>query len=184
MKTFRRILAIAAVALLGMVLAAGAWAVSLLFLPSEAAALRDDLVAGHAAHTKVQLSLGAVSTSLARMVVSHIPEARADARAGLAAVHSVAVGVYEVRGLNTADLRLAAADAAMARRGWSRMLCVRQRGQLVVAYTPAARGSARVVPVCLAVCKDDRVVVVSARLNTAGLAELAADHLPANFRRL
>ena len=184
MTTLRKVLAITAIALLGLIIAAGVWVASLFLLPSEVAGLRDDLVAGRAAHTQVQLSLGVVSTTLVRMVASHIPEARADVRAGLAAVHSVAVGVYQVKALDVSDLRLAAADAAMARRGWTRMLCVRQRGQLVVAYTPATRGSARVVPVCLAVCKDDRVVVVSARLNTAGLAELAADHLPENIRRL
>lgn len=184
MTTLRKVLAITAIALLGLIIAAGVWVASLFLVPSEVAGLRDDLVAGHAAHTQVQLSLGVVSTALVRMVASHIPESRADVRAGLAAVHTVAVGVYNVRALDVSDLRLAAADAAMARRGWIRILCVRQHGQLIVGYTPAARGSARVVPVCLAVCQDDRVVVVSARLNTAGLAELAADHLPENIRRL
>ncbi len=179
MTTARKIVAAIGVAVLGLVVVAATWIASLFFLPGEAACLRDAMVAGRPSHTRIQLNLGRVSTSLARLVALHTPAAdQPDARQALDSVRAAAVGVYKVESDTHAAFDPVGIDATMARRGWQRFLFVREHGKTVLGYTRAGPSEGSEFPICLAVRDLNQVVVVWARVDGARLAELAASHLP------
>ncbi|MFI5336986.1 MAG: hypothetical protein ACHQ5A_09390, partial [Opitutales bacterium] len=70
----------------------------------------------------------------------------------------------------------------MQARGWTRMVGVADNEDTVLIYVPADGDIAEQIDICLAVVSGRDLVVVSTRLNSDGLAELIAQHIPADLR--
>ena len=100
----------------------------------------------------------------------------AGARAALQSVRGAEVGVYQLpSGAKPPDraAMLAAADAAMAGRGWDRVVGVMDGRDLVAVYLPDEIASARRMKCCVMVFDGREMVVVSARANLEPLLEYA-----------
>lgn len=154
---------------------------NVLTLSRDAAVLRQELFSSLRvpASPQVQISVGPGLLTLARTAASLIDDVPPEARRALRAVKAASVGVYDVKGRIDASARarmLPAADAAMERRGWSRVVAVISDHDTVLIYTPSRKSFGGTQPVCLAVCNADNIVVVSAVVEAGELIELAADH--------
>ena len=68
---------------------------------------------------------------------------------------------------------LSAADAAMAGRGWDRLVGVLHGHELVAVYAPREIRSAQDVKFCLVVMDGRELIVAAARGNLEPLADLA-----------
>lgn len=181
----------AAVAVLAagpLLLALAAW--SYLALPREAAALRDAVMRSTPAEwrTTVQADVGAVTLAAVRAVTGGVEAPGIeDARLALRGVRRASAGVYRrgggADGAPGAGL-VAAADAAMRRRGWERAVAVveRERGDTVLIYTPRVPADDGALDVCLAVLNGRELVVVAATVAPEGWAELIARHTPTEWR--
>lgn len=172
---FRRLLRISLWTLLGSTVFVALGVANLLWLPSEARVLRDEVLKAEAgaSTTKIQLNLGACSLGLVRTILSQVEGVDAEARLALSSVKSVAVGVYDVQGDEHAPLSLSALDERMRGRGWVPFLRVRDKNAQVYGYMPREMDSDGIVPVCIAVRESDKLVVVSARADMDCLSELA-----------
>jgi hypothetical protein len=150
-------------------------AVRLLTLPREATALRQELLAAWDGHctTRFQLNLdgAALGTVRAGLRLADLPP---EARLALAAVRQASVGVYALTGpaaVIPGQPMIPRVDAAMARRGYERLVAVRDGDETVLVYAPAnATGDG--LDVCLAVVDGEDLIVVSARVAMAPLLEL------------
>lgn len=153
-----------------LLLAAGG-AYQLLTLSGGAAALRRELMqdAGNSI-TRVQLSLDGPVLSLLRFGLS-FADLPADVRDALKTVRRVSVGVYSTERPAPKVTLLERADAAMARRGYTRLVGVVDGADTVLVYAPADAGEEE-IEVCVAVCEPDQTVIASARLGAAPLAAL------------
>jgi hypothetical protein len=155
---------------------------SAVHLNRDATALRQQLMLATGAdwNTRVQFSVGPLLLSAVRAGVGCLHDVPPEARAALDAVRSASVGVYG-RGHRDApisrDRLLVAADQAMSRRGWIRIVGVADGGDTVMIYLPADVESSAPSGVCLAVCSDRELVIVAARVEPAALAALAAREL-------
>jgi hypothetical protein len=156
-------------------------AINLVTLSRDAAALRQVFVAGApgALRPQVQIDAGPATLALARLVVGCIDDVPAEARQALRAVRAASVGVYEADRSELGPWRtglMAAADDKMTRRGWTRIVGVRDGRQVVLVYVPAdssARGTQRF---CVAVCDQRQLVVVSGAADADALVALAERH--------
>jgi len=86
------------------------------------------------------------------------------------------VGVYKLREGHKELKRaviLSAADKAMARRGWDRIVGVLNQGEFVAIYVRHDLRSTRNVRVCLLTLSGEGMVVASARSNLEPLMEMA-----------
>jgi hypothetical protein len=149
-------------------------------LTRDAAALRNGLLDTVNAHagTRVQVSAGPLLLGTARIVTSFISEIPEEARLGLRAVRKASVGVYEIprESLAANHARMMrVADERMVRRGWSRGVAVNDHDNLVLIYLPKNGGGGRTQHICLAVCDDDKLVVVAGTIATEPLAKLIAE---------
>lgn len=163
-------------------------AASFLLLDRDAAALRREVAA--ASHTewktKIQVSVGRLSLWCLRQGLRFAPEREvAEARAALAAVKSVSVGVYRpVAGRGDAIDREAVfndADRAMSARGWTRLVGVAEPGgSNVLIYAPADAEAVR--DLCLAVISRGELVVVSASVDAEALAGFVSRHANGRLR--
>lgn len=150
-----------------------------LTLNGDATALRRELFSAMEmrATSEIELSAGPVMLTMARAAVGCIDEVPPEARQALRAVRSASVGVYSRTDDGVGDPRalLAAADRAMSRRSWSRIVAVSDDRQAVLVYMPDRSpmfGSERV---CLAVCRGDRLVIVAATVKPDALLELVRE---------
>jgi hypothetical protein len=165
----------------GLCFAASALAVYNFVTPTrEAMTLREELISAlpHSAHTRtqVQVTVGPVLLGTVRAVASLIDDVPAEARLALRAVRKASVGVYELAGGLEADGRarmVSAADDVMQRRGWTRVVGVNDKENLVLVYVPERDPSGSSERVCVAVCNDEYLVVVSGTISLAPLVELA-----------
>ena len=144
---------------------------------SDLGALRDSVMKSAPVkwEEQIEIGVGPLTLNLARAGLCFV-DLDPEARAALNAVRGAEVGVYKLRGghqpLGHAAL-LAAADRAMARRGWDRMVGVVDRRELVAIYLPAKACSARNLKLCLLKVSGEELVVASARSNLEPLMEMA-----------
>jgi hypothetical protein len=123
---------------------------------------------------KIQLRVGAFTCEAVRLGLSFI-HLQPEARTALRAVRGGEVGVYQLgRGSRFANYSamIEAADEAMARRGWDRLVGVAQEHELVVVYVPRSVSPSN-VRACVAVLNEQLLVVASARSDLEPLMELA-----------
>jgi hypothetical protein len=158
-----------------LLLAAGG-AYQLLTLNGGAAALRRELMpdAGDSI-TRVQLSLDGPVLSLLRFGLSfaNLPT---DARDAIKSVRRVSVGVYENVSAAPRATVLQRADAAMARRGYTRLVGVADGEDTVLVYAPEDAGDDE-IEVCVAACERGQIVIASVRLDAEPLAALVQRNL-------
>jgi hypothetical protein len=145
-------------------------------LSRDAGCLRDSLTSGQEANwdKKFQASIGPITANLVRGGLSYV-EMDHDARTALRVVRGAEVGIYQWQGrerLNRGSM-LAAADEAMERRGWERLVGVLKDGDFVAVYVPKDVGNSRMVKACLAVFNGHELIVASVRSDLDPLLELA-----------
>ncbi|HEY0945112.1 MAG TPA: hypothetical protein VGD81_07580 [Opitutaceae bacterium] len=150
-------------------------------LTRDAAALRNTLVRTGDVRPElgIQVSAGPFLLGVVRGVLHFIPDVPTEAHQALEAVRSASVGVYQLKDPIGASVRselLAAAEALMVRRGWTRAVGVRDGDDTVMVFAPADLSDDGPVRVCVAVCSHREVVVVEARVAPDLLAELVATH--------
>jgi hypothetical protein len=152
-------------------------------LSRDSRQLRNSLVeaseaAGVSWSKKAELSFGAFSFGVARATLSLADTRRVpkEARLALQSVSGAEFGIYRRTprggGLNAGAL-LTAADAAMAKRGWERIVGVVHDKQLVAVYIPRMAQLDEQLPACVAVLDREQLVVVAARAHLEPLLELA-----------
>ncbi len=180
-------LCLAPFVLLVLVVAIGAF--SFLTLDRPASALKKQVMAaaGSSWHTQVQLSVGSVTIAAVKTGLVFVHDEKMDeARLALAAVERASVGVYEMRGpggeVSGAPL-VAAADAAMAERGWTRIVGVSEGRQKVLIYAPEKSGTDDAIDLCLAVVDGRQLVVVSTTVRADELGQLIARHRPGDWKK-
>lgn len=98
--------------------------------------------------------------------------------AGLAlqSVRQASVGVYaRHENLSTGERTrmFVTADTVMQRRGWIRAVGVLDARNVVLIYVPEVQRPGTAGRVCIAVCNDENLVVVSGSVRLAPLVELA-----------
>lgn len=158
-------------------------AASLVTLSRDATALRRSVVNadGFEADLRVQLSAGPVICTLVRSGLRWIDSVPPEAHQALAAVRGAGVAVYRLRhDASPADRAgaMAAADAEMRQRGWTRTVAVREGAEAVSIWTDPDTASSRQVRVCVAVCAQRDLVIVEARLRTKELMAFVEAHVP------
>jgi len=155
----------------------------LLRMGGDAEALCDQVMkaSGVEWHTTVQVHAGSLMVGLAKLGLSFV-EVPDEARPFLLSLHAVEVGVYQRKNKTTPkeqSTALAAAEAAMAARGWERLAGVVDGHAAVAVYLPSGPLSENDVNVCVMVLEKRQMVVVSARADLEPLLTLASEHLPA-----
>ncbi|MEO7599214.1 MAG: hypothetical protein ABIV50_09805 [Opitutus sp.] len=152
--------------------------INLVTLSSDASALRkglsSSLTTGY--HTRVQVSVGPVFLSAVRAGLSFSDDIPAEARLALRGIERASVGVYELNHELTAEggtRMFAAADDLMERRGWTRVVGVKDRATVVLVYVPQNQTSSPTERVCVAVCDTRNLIVVSGNLRFEPLVQLA-----------
>ena len=101
-----------------------------------------------------------------------------EARTALRALEGAEVGVYERSaggGMGSRSTMVAAADRAMAARGWERVVGVAERQQMVLVYVPRNLPTWGRAQVCVAVVSERELVVALARAKLKPLLELAQE---------
>lgn len=158
-----------------LLLAAGG-AYQLLSLHGGAAALRRELMQdGGGALTRVQLTLDGPVLSLLRFGL-RFADLPADATDALKAVRRVSVGVYKTANLSSRVTAIERTDAAMARRGYTRLVGVADGEDTVLVYAPADAAEDE-LEVCVAACERNQLVIASVRLDAEPLAALVQRNL-------
>ena len=145
-------------------------------LSSDTRALRNELTRASGAEWRKQigLNIGDTTLGLARGASLFIDLDR-DAQTALRAVRGAEVGLYELASTSKSPDRAAmlnAADKAMSRRGWERVVGVLDGDQMVGVFLPAKITSDR-MKCCVAVLDGRRLIVVSAEGDLQPLMELA-----------
>jgi len=151
----------------------GVW--SMLHASGEVAAMRDSFLESTAvdSETEIELSVGPMIFGMLRAGLNFV-ELEPEVRSALGAVRGTSVGVYRLdcSGWDRSAM-LAEVDAAMARRGWERLVAVLENQQCVLAYVPARIPSPRDLRLSVLVLDGDQLVVTSARVNPEPVVELA-----------
>lgn len=129
-------------------------------------------------HKQFAVNVGYVTVGLVRFgsAFFRLPP---EARAALQALDGGEVAVYEVKGETLhpdCAAILGAADKAMRRRGWERVVGVSDGSQVVAVYAPG-KNRGKDISCCVAVLDDQNLIVVSARGNLSPLLELAQRRL-------
>lgn len=155
-------------------------------LSSELRGLRDGLMAQDGPQSgawdkKIELRVGWLSCYVMRAGLSLLP-LDPDAQRVLRAARGFEVGVYQLRhgaGWRTCAGRtclLKAADDAMAKRGWDRLVGVSQERKLVVVYVPREQSRLRNVRACVGVINGEQLVLAGVRSDLEPLLELVQNH--------
>ena len=144
---------------------------------SDVGALRDSVMKSAAAQwdEKIEIGVGPITLYLARAGLAFV-DLDPEARTALHAVRGAEVGVYKLREGHEQLKRaviLSAADKAMGRRGWDRIVGVVNEGEFVAIYVRHDARSTRNVRVCLLTLNGEGMVVASARSNLEPLMEMA-----------
>jgi hypothetical protein len=161
--------------------AAGIWVMSSLRLGGDARALRNAVFASAAARwdRKIEINAGTFTVNLARtgLQFAHLDS---EARTALEALRAGEVGVYQFKGgrdqMDRAAL-FAAADRAMEKRGWQRLVGVMKGTEMVVVYVSKKTSSPEDLKVCFAVTDGEHLVIGSARADLEPLARLAGEQI-------
>ena len=173
-RIWRWLLAGTALCLGGAMLAA----YNLVTLPRDAAALRDELSASlsGSARTQVQVTAGPILLTLARTAISFFDGVPPEARVALRAVRNASVGVYQLRekvSPTEQSKMFLAADEVMRDRGWTRVVGVKNPDSLVMVYLPEGEHGGSTERVCVAVCSEEHLIVVSGKVHMDRLVDLA-----------
>ncbi len=169
------------------VVAVGALVASVIHLNSDAARLRDRILAasGGGWHARVQLNVSPIIVGAVRSGLSFVHDLPDEARQALRAVRSASVGVYE-QDAGAATARPGdfwrAADENMLRHGWTRVVGVVDGRDTVLIYLPDGSAQAKPSRICLAVCNDRHLVVVSASIRPDALVNLAQSEMARHGR--
>lgn len=133
--------------------------------------------------TRVQLDIGGGTLGMARLAARFVQNDEMDeVRAALASVRRVSVGVYErVEDSATGDVAtlLGHAEAALLKRGWSRMVKVVDDESTVLVFH--TENGSTVSDFCVAVVQVRECILVYARVSANELSQLVAlarDQLP------
>jgi len=150
-------------------------------LSSPAAALRTSVMSAVPGpwDKTVALRVGWCTTGLIR-AGARLFEMPAEARSAMDALHGAEVGVYKLeRDPVPTDFKglFAAADRAMHRRGWDRIVGVVEEQQFVAVYFPRGKVSPRAVKCCVVVLQGRELVIASASGNLEPLIQLAEKHM-------
>lgn len=161
----------------------GATVCSFLLIDRDAVFLREQIMhhAGGKWDTKIQLNVGRFTVGAVRTGLAFVQNPNlADAKLALRAVKSASVGVYQSKmAENESDFRarlFTATDQGMRKRGWARIVGVADGDDVVLVYAPAADAAGDSMEVCVSVLNRRELVVVSATVDSAGLAELVQKH--------
>jgi len=162
--------------------------VSFITLDHDAAVLRREVMAAtHSSwNTKIQLSIGRVSLTVIRTILAFVPKVDDRAKLALRAIHGASVGVYDLKGVaGTLEITrlLQEADGAMARRGYARMVAVRDHGDTVLIYAPTEFTGEADVDLCVAVVNGPELVVVATSVDAGLLADLARQQAGPELKR-
>ena len=160
----------------------GLAAVSYLTLDRDVAVLRGHVMDATNARwsTKVQFSVGRLTLGAVRQGLRFVQTKNIeDARLALSAVKQASVGVYtRIPGKHewSREQLFVDTDRAMQKRGWTRLVGVADKKELVLVYMPVDMPDDGPVAVCLAVVDGDELVVASTTVDAAALAEIAVRH--------
>ncbi len=172
---------VAALVIVGMLLACAAGVAGYFRLGSETRALRGSLMATVAGQweKKFAVHVGWLTLGLVR-VGTRCVNLPPEPRAALDALHGLEVGVYRLQHQPVSlDRRtiFPDADRVMRVRGWERIVGVVRSHELVGIYIPRKGLSPGRMACCLVVLKDRDLVVASARGSLEPLLRIAAKHL-------
>ena len=152
---------------------------SVLRLSSDTRALRRAALTSVApSRQKCAVRVGNIPTGLVRLIARHF-RLPPELRAGLEAFRGGEVSVHEIQQPVSSQARtemLAALDAAMQPRGWTRTVTVIQNDEAVVIYLPAAAMSPRRAKCSLVVLEDRHLVIASVEGNPRPLLAFAMAH--------
>jgi len=175
----------------GMALVLGVLVVTPLLVPaalyhsfrptSDLEALRAGVVRATGARLdrEIELAVRPLAFAMVRAVTvfADIPE---EARAAVRAIHSVELGVYQVRaawGEGGPRGVLSAVDEAMAKRGWDRLVGVVDGSTVVAVFGPRTLPSQRDLPLAVLVTDGPQLVLAKVRGDPEVLATWALAHL-------
>lgn len=134
--------------------------------------------------TQIQVSAGPGLLALARAGLALTP-AEPPTRTAARAVRTVKVSVHRHLAGNCQGAGLlAAADQALGRYGWERVVAALEGRELAAVYTRAGADAARHLPVCVLAFDGEALVLVSAVGDLETVLALAREHLPAALRAL
>lgn len=160
----------------------GLAAVSYLTLDRDVRVLRKHVMAATDSgwDTKAQFSvgrftLGAIGQGLRFVHHKDI----ADARLALSAVKHASVGVYERTSGRTdwsSEELFVKADRAMQQRGWTRLVGVVDKQEMVLVYVQDDLDENEPIDICVAVVSGKKMVVASTTIDAEALGELVAKH--------
>jgi len=147
-------------------------------LARDATVLRDEVVGALATKAKVnvQVSAGPVLLSALRGGLRFAKEMPEEARLALSAVRKASVGVYTIDAKGSeerAQAMFASATEVMARRGWQRVVAVNEGDTQVMVFAPTRSGWTSAQKVCVAVCDEDKLIVVTGTIRPEPLVEIA-----------
>ncbi len=156
----------------------GVW--SCLRTGSDSRALRTAAIkaSGVPWQRQVEFSAGPILLGLARFGLSFAP-LDPDGRLAIQAIRGAEVAVFQSPGgrdVTANPAVLNAVDDVMTRRGWDRMVGVRQEGNTVAVYVPKQDPGGDLVHACVLVINEDHLVVVSGRTDLRPLMELVERH--------
>jgi len=177
-KPWHRVLFWALAAVGFSAVAVAAVAINAVTLSRDARLMRNEILAAidSPAHTQIQLTVGPATFASVRAGLAFCDHVPSEARLPLKAVNAASVGVYRLSG-RSADLPgaklMTMSDRLMNRRGWIRVVGVNHDGESVLIYMPSNPPDHGLQRVCVAVCKRDQLVIVSASGDTDSLIELA-----------
>ncbi len=179
-KLWHRILfwILAVVGLSAVVVAAVA--INTVTLNRDARLMRNEIVAAidSPTRTQIQLTIGPAVVACVRVGLAFCDHVPPEARLALKAVNAASVGVYKLSsrsrpGEFPGAKLFAMSDRLMNRRGWMRVVGVNHEDESVLIYMPSNTRDHGLQRVCVAVCKRDQLVIVSASGTTDSLVELA-----------
>ncbi len=156
-------------------------AASMFRLNREAGEVRaaiDRVIAGEAS-TEVQFSVGSGAIGLVRFVAGFIDEVPPEALKALEAVNHASVGVYKLTSRPDEATRvemMQVTAAQMESEGWHRVVAVHDGSDLVMVFAPADAHDPDELQLCVVVCGDTELVVVSANGRAGPLREIAEMH--------
>ena len=145
------------------------------FWSSELADVRRDLehqLPGSSFDKNVELSLGPIVMTFARVVTAAIPGAR-EARPYLSGLSRVQIGVYDSHFESVSELRMPERLQSLLSKGWETAVRVRDNHEAVwILYRP---DDDEVKEIFVLVLDDDELVMVKARGNLERLVAAAMD---------
>lgn len=129
--------------------------------------------------SRVEVSAHPLLVGLVRFGLSFAP-LEPEARLAMKSIRGAEVGVYELASNLDQAQRLALfrqVDARLSKRGWSRMVTVFDRDDLVMVYAPAGEVNRDDVDAFVLVLNGRDLVMVSGSGNLAPIAELVSGKL-------